>query len=138
MLGKYLQQTTSANDIFRCIFFLGALMDWTSVHCIFSRRALRAIVILITLFRIQYIVSLFRRALRAIFILIPILGLHYIVSLFQACTPSNSYFDTILGFQYSVSFFFRRTLRAIVILMPLLGLQYIVSFSGVHSEQYLF
>ena len=25
MLGNYLQQSTSANDIFRCIFFLGAL-----------------------------------------------------------------------------------------------------------------
>ena len=25
MLGKYLQQTTSADDILRCIFFLGAL-----------------------------------------------------------------------------------------------------------------
>ena len=25
MLGFYLQQTTSADDIFRCIFFLGAL-----------------------------------------------------------------------------------------------------------------
>ena len=25
MLGKYLQQTTSADDIFGCIFFLGAL-----------------------------------------------------------------------------------------------------------------
>ena len=25
MLGKYLQQTTSADDFFRCIFFLGAL-----------------------------------------------------------------------------------------------------------------
>ena len=25
MLGNYLQQTTSANDIFRCIIFLGAL-----------------------------------------------------------------------------------------------------------------
>ena len=25
MLGKYLQQTTSADDIFSCIFFLGAL-----------------------------------------------------------------------------------------------------------------
>ena len=24
ILGKYLQQTTSADDIFRCIFFLGA------------------------------------------------------------------------------------------------------------------
>ena len=24
MLGHYLQQTTSADDIFRCIFFLGA------------------------------------------------------------------------------------------------------------------
>ena len=24
MLGNYLQQTTSADDIFRCIFFLGA------------------------------------------------------------------------------------------------------------------
>ena len=26
ILGSYLQQTTSADDIFRCIFFLGALM----------------------------------------------------------------------------------------------------------------
>ena len=25
MLGNYLQQTTSADDIFRCIFFLGPL-----------------------------------------------------------------------------------------------------------------
>ena len=25
MLGNYLQQTTSADDIYRCIFFLGAL-----------------------------------------------------------------------------------------------------------------
>ena len=25
MLGNYLQQTTSTDDIFRCIFFLGAL-----------------------------------------------------------------------------------------------------------------
>ena len=25
MIGNYLQQTTSAEDIFRCIFFLGAL-----------------------------------------------------------------------------------------------------------------
>ena len=25
MLGKYLQQTTSADDIFSCLFFLGAL-----------------------------------------------------------------------------------------------------------------
>ena len=25
MLGNYLQQTTSADDIFRCIFFLGGL-----------------------------------------------------------------------------------------------------------------
>ena len=30
MLGNYLQQTTSADDIFRCIFFLGALRD--NVH----------------------------------------------------------------------------------------------------------
>ena len=26
ILGNYLQQTTSADDIFRCFFFLGALM----------------------------------------------------------------------------------------------------------------
>ena len=32
MLGNYLQQTTSADDIFRCIFFLGALR----VKCIVS------------------------------------------------------------------------------------------------------
>ena len=25
MLGNYLQQTTSADDIFRCVFFLGVL-----------------------------------------------------------------------------------------------------------------
>ena len=25
VLGNYIQQTTSADDIFRCIFFLGAL-----------------------------------------------------------------------------------------------------------------
>ena len=29
MLGNYLQQTTSADDIFRCIFFLGAL--WVKI-----------------------------------------------------------------------------------------------------------
>ena len=29
VLGNYLQQTTSADDIFRCIFFLGALrVNW--------------------------------------------------------------------------------------------------------------
>ena len=29
MLGNYLQQTASADDIFRCIFFLGALrVNW--------------------------------------------------------------------------------------------------------------
>ena len=32
MLGNYLQQTTSADDIFRCIFFLGALR----VNCSFK------------------------------------------------------------------------------------------------------
>ena len=35
-LGSYLQQTTSADDIFRCIFFLGALRVHslsTSVVC---------------------------------------------------------------------------------------------------------
>ena len=52
MLGNYLQQTTSADDISRCIFFLGALRvnpsctngfshaDWCielgMVHCIFG------------------------------------------------------------------------------------------------------
>ena len=30
MLGNYLQQTTSADDIFRCIFFLGAL--WVKLN----------------------------------------------------------------------------------------------------------
>ena len=30
MLGNYLQQTTSADDIFRCFFFLGALRVNTS------------------------------------------------------------------------------------------------------------
>ena len=32
MLGNYLQQTTSA-DIFRCIFFLGALRVKINLHC---------------------------------------------------------------------------------------------------------
>ena len=32
MLGTYLQQTTSADNIFRCIFFLGALRVKV-VHC---------------------------------------------------------------------------------------------------------
>ena len=34
MLGNYLQQTTSADDIFRCTFFLGALrVNWV-LHCL--------------------------------------------------------------------------------------------------------
>ena len=32
MLGNYLQQTTSADDIFRCIFFLGPLRVKNSKH----------------------------------------------------------------------------------------------------------
>ena len=32
MLGNYLQQTTSADDIFRCIFFLGALRVNKDLH----------------------------------------------------------------------------------------------------------
>ena len=36
MLGNYLQQTTSADDIFRCIFFLGGLrVNIIHVHPIF-------------------------------------------------------------------------------------------------------
>ena len=37
MLGNYLQQMTSADNIFRCIFFLGALrvkMKWLNKMCI--------------------------------------------------------------------------------------------------------
>ena len=37
MLDNYLQQTTSADNIFRCIFFLGALrvkMKWLNKMCI--------------------------------------------------------------------------------------------------------
>ena len=34
MLGNYLQQKTSADDIFRCIFFLGALRVKSIIfHC---------------------------------------------------------------------------------------------------------
>ena len=33
MLGNYLQQTTSADDIFRCIFFLGALRVKIVYNC---------------------------------------------------------------------------------------------------------
>ena len=45
MLGNYLQQTTSADNIFRCIFFLGALrvnqfMRY-SIYCICEQRRLR-------------------------------------------------------------------------------------------------
>ena len=36
MLGNYLQQATSADDIFRCIFFLGALRV-NYQHNIYSR-----------------------------------------------------------------------------------------------------
>ena len=32
MLGNYLRQTTSADDIFRCIFFLGALKFKRRLH----------------------------------------------------------------------------------------------------------
>ena len=38
MLGNYLQQTTSADDIFRCIFFLGTLR--VKHHC-FRRQLLK-------------------------------------------------------------------------------------------------
>ena len=36
MLGNYLQQTTLADDIFRCIFFLGALRAkyWCWLQCV--------------------------------------------------------------------------------------------------------
>ena len=34
MLGNYLQQTTSADDIFRCIFFLGTLRFKTIAYCV--------------------------------------------------------------------------------------------------------
>ena len=45
MLGNYLQQTTSADDIFRCIFFLGTLRVniqsiWLFLHS-FSRHELK-------------------------------------------------------------------------------------------------
>ena len=33
MLGNYLQQTTSADDILRCIFFLGALRVNLGYRC---------------------------------------------------------------------------------------------------------
>ena len=36
MLGNYLQQTTSADDILRCIFFLGALRDKTSMQSLLA------------------------------------------------------------------------------------------------------
>ena len=32
IFGNYLQQTTSADDIFRCIFFLGALRVNTKIY----------------------------------------------------------------------------------------------------------
>ena len=39
MLGNYMQQTTSGDDIFRCIFFLGALR----VSLSYKRCVLRAL-----------------------------------------------------------------------------------------------
>ena len=33
LLGNYLQQTTSADDFFRCIFFLGALRIKVLIVC---------------------------------------------------------------------------------------------------------
>ena len=36
-LGNYLQQTTSADDIFRCIFFLGALRVNFDINCVVPR-----------------------------------------------------------------------------------------------------
>ena len=36
MLGNYLQQTTSADNIFRCIFFLGALRVKLNSLCIMA------------------------------------------------------------------------------------------------------
>ena len=36
MLGNYLQQTTSADDFFTCIFFLGALRVKIYLNIIFS------------------------------------------------------------------------------------------------------
>ena len=32
MLGNYLQQTTSADDIFRCIFFLALIIEWDNIE----------------------------------------------------------------------------------------------------------
>ena len=40
MLGNYLQQTTSADNIFRCIFFLGALRDKAIFTILFYSLAL--------------------------------------------------------------------------------------------------
>ena len=37
MLGNYLQQTTSADDIFRCIFFLGFLRFKKNLLTYFAR-----------------------------------------------------------------------------------------------------
>ena len=36
MLGNYLQQTTSADDIFRCITFLGALRVKFGTHLVYG------------------------------------------------------------------------------------------------------
>ena len=40
MLGNYLQQTTSADDIFRCIFFLGAVRVKIISKCTFGTNEL--------------------------------------------------------------------------------------------------
>ena len=40
MLGNYLQQTTSADDIFRCFSFLGALRVKLTIDCVMSKALL--------------------------------------------------------------------------------------------------
>ena len=56
MLGNYLQQTTSADDIFRCIFFLGTLRV-SLVDCISAKRNIKHWQILKNLHAYSWIVS---------------------------------------------------------------------------------
>ena len=59
MLGNYLQQTTSANDIFRCIFFFGALRVKILYDVFYvSRESIKQIVCLLAGIGVMYLVSL--------------------------------------------------------------------------------
>ena len=61
MLGNYLQQTTSADDIFRCIFFLGLKGLKNQTHLIDKFRFLRKQKIFFDPFKMHKIIFFSRK-----------------------------------------------------------------------------